>query len=332
MSFPHRSNKKSSPPTSPRKNPNNSHAHFHAAPPQIFLWNHPTSGVLMNAAFFTPTGVPMPNREWLPRIAIPAAILLFLVIGLSNAPEQTRSTLGQAAVKTYHITWAIIIQVMPVLLLAALVVGTRGKSWLIYAALALFGMHLVNSIILNTVGTESIVHALPSWLIEYGYTPLLRISAAGTILVLIWIPNLRSGRTVQIVMSIILGIFIFFPRSFSNPATSTRETVLAVLTALIGLATLVTLIVLAWHSAFRHAHPNNPPSDAAQSIALTCPRCTTPQSIPIPHGQCTHCKLQFFISLDEGRCQCGYPLRGLTTNKCPECGTELPTTQPPLPA
>lgn len=103
-------------------------------------------------------------------------------------------------------------------------------------------------------------------------------------------------------------------------------------------ATLVILSFCAWCIVFRrHDAPNRPPIDADRAIALTCPRCQSPQTIGSGHGECANCRLQITISLDEGVCdKCRYPLRGLTGDKCPECGTPIVTppesAEPTVPA
>ena len=68
-------------------------------------------------------------------------------------------------------------------------------------------------------------------------------------------------------------------------------------------------------------------------IRLTCPRCA--KSIEAKQGasNCSHCGLRFTIKVEEPRCACGYPLYGLASDKCPECGREISESDrwlPPL--
>ena len=94
--------------------------------------------------------------------------------------------------------------------------------------------------------------------------------------------------------------------------------------AVVNIASFVFLAFIAWCLAFRQAAPHRPPIDAARTIALACPRCQSQPQIPAGHGECSNCRLQITISLNEGVCaRCNYPLRGLTSDKCPECGTPI---------
>lgn len=57
-------------------------------------------------------------------------------------------------------------------------------------------------------------------------------------------------------------------------------------------------------------------------ISVVCPRCSKKQMIGVGDSVCASCKLRISIRLEEPRCpKCDYLLFGLTTNRCPECGT-----------
>ncbi len=59
-------------------------------------------------------------------------------------------------------------------------------------------------------------------------------------------------------------------------------------------------------------------------IELTCPRCRRSQTLPMGRSKCGQCGLGISISIEEAQCRvCGYPLHGLTSTTCPECGTPL---------
>jgi hypothetical protein len=64
--------------------------------------------------------------------------------------------------------------------------------------------------------------------------------------------------------------------------------------------------------------------DAAElaQITLICPRCRRKQSLPVGGAACAACGLRIAIRVEEPRCAtCGYLLHGLTSDRCPECGT-----------
>ena len=161
-----------------------------------------------------------------------------------------------------------------------------------------------------------------SRLLEVG-TFLFRGSNVVTLLVLVSVrfqgrlDRLRLGGLILLgalaVLQPIMMFSIGHARIF-NAAAVSQALVLVLLT--------VMLTAAAWAVAFRQIPPHRPPLDAGKKMALTCPRCGKAQEIALPNGACADCRLQIFVALDEGICgKCGYPLRGLTGDKCPECGT-----------
>ena len=91
-----------------------------------------------------------------------------------------------------------------------------------------------------------------------------------------------------------------------------------------GIVALIAGAWVAWLTLFRQMRIGRTPKDSASRVALTCPRCGHAQSVAVGEDQCSECRLQIFITLDEGACRrCGYPLRGLTSERCPECGTAI---------
>jgi len=60
---------------------------------------------------------------------------------------------------------------------------------------------------------------------------------------------------------------------------------------------------------------------SAETISLICPRCNSQLELPLgDDSECSGCELEFLIEVNEKRCPCGYPLYGLPTDVCPECG------------
>lgn len=64
-------------------------------------------------------------------------------------------------------------------------------------------------------------------------------------------------------------------------------------------------------------------------VALTCPRCSTAQSLAVGRSRCGQCGLKFTIEIEEDNCRkCGYPLYQIQSAVCPECGAPIvPTSQ-----
>jgi hypothetical protein len=109
------------------------------------------------------------------------------------------------------------------------------------------------------------------------------------------------------------------------------QVILTLMEEIVLAALTLALLASAWCLAFRQAPPHRPPTDAAKTLALTCPRCQNPLTITLPYGQCPACRLQLNVALEEGVCaKCHYPLRGLSGDICPECGT--PFVQSPTPS
>lgn len=87
---------------------------------------------------------------------------------------------------------------------------------------------------------------------------------------------------------------------------------------------IIMLAATAWGVAFRQMNPKRPPADAGRMMGFTCPRCGLAQEMALPAGECAGCRLRLYVDLEEGTCgKCGYALRGLTGDKCPECGTAI---------
>jgi len=64
--------------------------------------------------------------------------------------------------------------------------------------------------------------------------------------------------------------------------------------------------------------------ESKTSLNLNCPKCGKQQCLPTGLVRCTKCKFKMIIELEEPRCECGYQLYNLQSNKCPECGKEIP--------
>ena len=55
-------------------------------------------------------------------------------------------------------------------------------------------------------------------------------------------------------------------------------------------------------------------------VRLCCPHCGARQMVPAGESRCAQCGIEFEITVTEPRCLCGYSLRDIASDRCPECG------------
>jgi hypothetical protein len=89
---------------------------------------------------------------------------------------------------------------------------------------------------------------------------------------------------------------------------------------LIVIALVLALPALLWLGGARAAE-RRPLQRAV--VAIGCPRCGRTQRIACPGAACVECGLSIRVELDEPRCDCGYLLFGLNSDRCPECGRDV---------
>lgn len=59
-------------------------------------------------------------------------------------------------------------------------------------------------------------------------------------------------------------------------------------------------------------------------VVIVCPRCRRKQQVHVGGAVCSGCGLRITISVEEPRCPtCEYLLYGLTSDRCPECGSAI---------
>ena len=75
------------------------------------------------------------------------------------------------------------------------------------------------------------------------------------------------------------------------------------------------------------------PEDVA-ALETTCPRCRSATRVPLGPSACGVCGLRFRLDVEEPRCLgCGYWLRAIQSDTCPECGRSVrEPASPPSPA
>jgi hypothetical protein len=86
-----------------------------------------------------------------------------------------------------------------------------------------------------------------------------------------------------------------------------------------------TLAVLVFHY-ISHISRRESQRTTDLQVEITCPRCTTRQTLQAGRSQCVNCRLRFLIEIEEEQCpKCAYPCYLLASPVCPECGTTLNT-------
>jgi hypothetical protein len=93
---------------------------------------------------------------------------------------------------------------------------------------------------------------------------------------------------------------------------------------IIGLLAYIGLFITTYYTVIYHEPMRSyvPVNDSADRVNLECPRCSKPQELPLGRSVCTDCGMGIHIEIEDTKClKCGYTLRGLTRQMCPECGT-----------
>lgn len=95
--------------------------------------------------------------------------------------------------------------------------------------------------------------------------------------------------------------------------------VMGILTAC---GTVITPIVWKVQAVHRLGSVDSIPSRLR--IDIKCPRCKTQQQMRTGPAKCASCGLRITVQVQEPRCECGYQLYRLESDRCPECGREVP--------
>lgn len=124
-------------------------------------------------------------------------------------------------------------------------------------------------------------------------------------------------------LTIIWGNEAFFDRW-----TAYFDVVIPVM-LLISTADIITLASLP--SIVRLHKQRRPPEESLGTtralLTFNCPKCAFEMTHPPGFARCGQCAFIMEIDVEEPRCECGYPLFQLVSDRCPECGRELPEDQ-----
>ncbi|HVS71902.1 MAG TPA: hypothetical protein VHQ47_11660 [Phycisphaerae bacterium] len=284
-----------------------------------------------------PADAPAAPPRWRPWI-LPAAVSLLVIAALLH-DANADSFLGASSwtlVTALSISSAIAICIyaLPAALAAVLLLQTGRLRLLARLALLLATLEIPNQIYYYFFRRDS------TWTNAYALLSALRSSInlaciACTIAALMLLPILRPRHARLRTFALYALILLFL----LNPAQSLADHFLqsdyisdaCLILQLLAILTLLACLPIILFHSLRHPlpFPHRPPPDAAPAVNLTCPRCNTPQSIPPNGGRCPNCQLRIYIALAEATCaNCGYRLRGLTSDRCPECGRRISTAPP----
>jgi len=91
-----------------------------------------------------------------------------------------------------------------------------------------------------------------------------------------------------------------------------------------GIVTACGTLALAVLATMNRRVEFEPDSHDIADVDIVCPRCRKRQTIRLGDAACAGCGLRISIRVEEPRCQvCEYLLVGLTSDRCPECGTPV---------
>lgn len=126
-----------------------------------------------------------------------------------------------------------------------------------------------------------------------------------------------SSLTIAALVAMISATVLFWPRVDIRPEVIMTGAIAAIVSTL--------LVPLLNRSMQRDPERNSGPMLRSNArCVIECPRCALRQSVAPGESRCIGCRLKITVEFEEPSCECGYPLFGLTGEKCPECGREIP--------
>ncbi|HEX2971262.1 MAG TPA: hypothetical protein VHP11_02945 [Tepidisphaeraceae bacterium] len=140
-------------------------------------------------------------------------------------------------------------------------------------------------------------------------------------------PNQQWVRWIALGAAILTAAFIDFDATFPHGSNSELLLRSAGATGFIAACATLAMLVLA---RLNQGLGQQLVLAEIRQLTLICPGCHKKQLLPVGDAQCPTCHLRFSIKIAEPRCpNCDYLLYMLKSDRCPECGTPLPT--PALP-
>jgi hypothetical protein len=136
-----------------------------------------------------------------------------------------------------------------------------------------------------------------------------------------WLPILGSALASGAVLCLAIGAAIDRSQWLSSPQTELLGRGAGAFTVAAA-ATLLAVIVL---SRLNKSVTPAPFPHRFKDLALTCPRCGKPHTLPLGLARCPDCGLEFHTAIVEPHCpKCDYLIYGPAPDRCPECGSRLP--------
>jgi hypothetical protein len=262
-----------------------------------------------------------------PLVIAVAVVMVGLALAVGNGSLNSES-LDQLLTTVYRVAGSLAYYFPPLLLVGAALYARTRQSKIIGICLAAFLVNAATVVIrlywkrpsyFDLTPTDVVIETAqlfsdPSWVVPLLLLATVRFRPA--------LERWRIAFMVFLCVAVLQSVFIDVYLVLQPRSRLVTTLWFAAMRTLISLGGLVTMGVCAWCMAFCQVTRHRPPGDAQKTVSLVCPRCRQPLEIPTGNGQCPACRLQIFISLEEGMCaRCAYPLRGLTGDKCPKCGT-----------
>ncbi len=217
--------------------------------------------------------------------------------------------------------------------------------------------YLRNFAIVWLIGVHCLVHRRARWLGFIGVIGAIAIVISSVVIYVLdgtaapkyHTPVLHYLNTqfLAFMFSVAIVLLLLFPRLKGFRQIIQRATAISVMATLVsywaylsssnelyhmvwivygclGLSAYVGIFVTSYYMAVYHEPLKTyvPVRDAAERVKFECPRCMKMQALPLGRSACPDCGLVIQIEIEESPCvKCGYNLRGLPKNICPECGT-----------